>query len=107
MDIVLDLLVTLSRWSRGHLSEIALTLMATLLVLFGPSLNSWLRRQIGSLNFFLRTLLFMVFCALVYGLGIVFVTPWLVKGLAQLNNYSLAPVLLLAFVMLGIIADRR
>lgn len=107
MDLVLDLIVTLSRWSRSHLGEIGLVLMATLLVLFGPALNAWLRRNIASLNFVLRTLLFMVFCALVYGFGIVFVTPWLVSGLAQLNNYSLAPVLLLAFVLLGIIADRR
>ena len=39
MDLLLDLIVTLSRWSRGHLYDISLAIMATLLVLFGPGIN--------------------------------------------------------------------
>ena len=35
MDLVLDLLATVSRWSRSHLYDISLAIMATLLVLFG------------------------------------------------------------------------
>ena len=34
MDLLLDLIVTLSRWSRSHLGDISLAIMATLLVLF-------------------------------------------------------------------------
>jgi len=107
MDIFLDLIVSLSRWCRGHLGEIALALLATLLVLFGPALNTWLQRTIGGLNFVLRTLLFMAFCALVYGFGLVYTSPWLAKGLAYFNNYTLAPVVLVAFLLLGVAADRR
>ena len=33
MDLVLDLLATVSRWSRSNLSEIALALVGCLLVL--------------------------------------------------------------------------
>ena len=33
MDLLLDLIVTLSRWSRSHLSDISLALMATLTLL--------------------------------------------------------------------------
>ncbi len=36
----------------------------------------------------------------------VFVTPWLAKGLGYFNNYTLAPVLLLVFFVIGMIADR-
>ena len=107
MDIFLDLIVSLSRWCRGHLGEIALALLATLLVLFGPSLNAWWQRTIGGLNFVLRTLLFVVFCALVYGFGLVFTAPWLAKGLAYFKNYTPAPVVLVAFLLLGVAADRR
>ena len=35
MDLILDLLATVSRWSRSNLSEIALALVGCLLVLFG------------------------------------------------------------------------
>ena len=37
MDLLLDLIATLSRWSRSHLYEISLAIMATLFVLFGPA----------------------------------------------------------------------
>lgn len=106
MDYALDLIATLSRWSRSHLSDISLAIMATLLVLFGPAINAWVQQRIGSLNFVFRTLLFVLICAVGYGLAMVFVTPWLAKGLGYFNNYTLAPVLLLVFFMIGMIADR-
>ncbi|HGO9569406.1 TPA: DUF3392 domain-containing protein [Pseudomonas aeruginosa] len=106
MDYALDLIATLSRWSRSHLSDISLAIMATLLVLFGPAINAWVQQRIGSLNFVFRTLLFVLICAAGYGLAMVFVTPWLAKGLGYFNNYTLAPVLLLVFFVIGMIADR-
>lgn len=105
MDYALDLIATLSRWSRSHLSDISLAIMATLLVLFGPAINAWVQQRIGSLNFVFRTLLFVLICAVGYGLAMVFVTPWLAKGLGYFNNYTLAPVLLLVFFVIGMIAD--
>ena len=107
MDLLLDLLTDLSRWSRGHLSEIALAIMATLLVLFGPGINDWIRRSIGGLNFFLRTLLFVLVCVAGYGLAIIFLSPWLANALGYFNNYTLAPVLLLTFFLIGVLADRN
>ena len=106
MDYALDLIATLSRWSRSHLSDISLAIMATLLVLFGPAINAWVQQRIGSLNFVFRTLLFVLICAVGYGLAMVFVTPWLAKGLGYFNNYTLAPVLLLVFFVIGMTADR-
>ena len=106
MDMLLDLIVNLSRWSRGHLYDISLAIMATLFVLFGPGLKAWVQRSIGSLNFILRTLIFVIVCAVGYGLAIVFLTPWLAKGLAHFNNFTLSPVLLLVFFIIGILADR-
>ena len=106
MDYALDLIATLSRWSRSHLSDISLAIMATLLVLFGPAINAWVQQRIGSLNCVFRTLLFVLICAVGYGLAMVFVTPWLAKGLGYFNNYTLAPVLLLVFFVIGMIADR-
>lgn len=107
MDLLLDLIATLSRWSRGHLYDISLAIMATLFVLFGPGINAWVQRSIGGLNFLLRTLIFVLVCAVGYGLVIVFITPLLSQGLGQFNNYTLAPVLLLVFFLIGVLADRN
>lgn len=107
MDILIDLVVTLSKWTRLHLSDIALALMATALVLFGPSINAWVRRAIGHLNFVIRTLIFVLVCVVVYGLAIIYLSPLLAGALNHLNNYSLSPVLLLSFILIGILADRN
>ncbi|KXU38980.1 hypothetical protein AXE65_11095 [Ventosimonas gracilis] len=106
MNTVLEFIATVSRFCRAHLSEIALAIMACLLVLFGSSFNRWVRHKIGSLNFVFRTLLFIVLCALVYGLSILYLTPWITQGLSYFGNYSLFPVLLLIFLLIGIVADR-
>ncbi len=107
MDLLLDLLATLSRWSRGHLYDISLAIMATLFVLFGPGINAWVQRSISQFNFVLRTLLFVLVCVAGYGLAIIFLTPWLASGLGYFNNYTLAPVLLLIFFLIGVLADRQ
>ena len=107
MDFLLDLTASLSRFCRGYLSEIALGLMATLIVIFGPSLNAWIQRSLGNLNFVLRTLLFVLFCAIVYGCGIVFLSPWLATGLGYFNNYALAPALLLILFFIGVMSESR
>ena len=57
MDLVLDLIATLSRWCRGNLYDISLAIMATLFVLFGPGINAWVQKSISGLNFVLRTLI--------------------------------------------------
>lgn len=50
MDFVLDLLATVSRWSRSNLSEIALALVGCLLVLFGSDIKGWLEQRISGIT---------------------------------------------------------
>ena len=107
MDLVLDLLATVSRWSRNNLSEIALALVGCLLVLFGGDIKGWLEQRIGSMAGALRVPLLAVLCTIGSGLALIYATPWVVRGLSQFNNYSLAPVLLVVLVLIGVVADRR
>lgn len=107
MDVLVDLILTLSKWSRTHLHDISLAVMATALVLFGPGLISWVRRSISHFNFVIRTLIFVLVCAIGFGLAIIYLTPILVSAFAHLNNYTLAPVLLMVFILIGILADRH
>lgn len=107
MDMFISWIVSLSQWSRSHLSDISMALMAATLVLAGPHVNRWLRRQTATLNFIFRTLIFILVCAIGYGVAMIYLTPQLKLLLAQLNNYTLFPVLLVLFALIGIFADRN
>jgi hypothetical protein len=107
MDFVLDLLATVSRWGRGNLSEISLALVGCLLVLFGADVKAWAEGRLGSLTGALRVPLIALGCVIGSGAALIYATPWVLKGLSQFNNYSLAPVLLVVLVLLGIVADRK
>lgn len=107
MDLVLDLLATVSRWSRSNLSEIALALVGCLLVLFGSDVKGWLEQRVGSMAGALRIPIMALLCTVGSGLALIYATPWVVRGLSQFNNYSLAPVLLVVLVLIGVVADRR
>ena len=53
MDFALDLIANVSRWCRGHLSDIALAIMATVLVLAALRRLLW-RRCLPALSQMLR-----------------------------------------------------
>ncbi|MFF7706422.1 DUF3392 family protein [Pseudomonas sp. NPDC007930] len=107
MDLILDLLATVSRWSRSNLSEISLALVGCVLVLFGAQLKGWIEARLGSLAGALRVPALALVCLVGSGAALIYATPWVVRGLAQFNNYSLAPVLLVVLVLLGVVADRK
>ena len=107
MDTLLDLVLSASKWTRLHLSDISLAIIASALVLFGPTLNAWVRGQIGHMNTAIRTLCFALVCTIGYGAAMIYLPPVLMSSFAHLNNYSLAPVLVMIFSLIGILADRN
>ncbi|PTT70284.1 DUF3392 domain-containing protein, partial [Pseudomonas sp. HMWF007] len=51
--------------------------------------------------------LMALLCMIGSGAALISATPWVIKGLSHFNNYSLAPVLLVVLVLIGVVADRR
>ena len=107
MDLIFDLLATAARWSRSNLSEISLALVGCLLVLFGADIKAWIDQRLGSIAGALRVPLLALVCMIGSSAALIYATPWIVRGLSQFNNYSLAPVLLVVLVLIGVVADRR
>ena len=107
MDLIIEWVIELSKWMRFNLRDISLAMMACALALFGSYMNARARNLIGHLNFALRILVLAGICAAAYGLSIIYLTPILTNALDQLNNYTLAPVLLMIFTLIGILADRH
>ena len=65
MDLILDLLATVSRWSRSNLSEISLALVGCLLVLFGADIKAWIDQRLGSIAGALRVPLLALVCSVI------------------------------------------
>lgn len=107
MDSFLDIFVQLSLWCKNYIYQIALAIMATVLVLFGSKVNLTVKAYINRFNFVIRTAVFILVCAFGYGAILVFLTPWLADLLESLHNQVLSPILLLLFIGIGVVADKN
>ena len=102
-----SIIIQLSQWLYPWLGEISMAIMATLLVIYGEILNRMLKRQISSLHFIIRTLLFILLCAFGYGALLIYVTPLLAQLLASVGMIYLGPLVLAVFITLGSIAEKK
>lgn len=107
MDILLNFIVTLSRWCNNHMDQITLAIVAVLLVLSGSVLGNYLQRLIGTMNIVFRVIIIAVVYMLVFGMIINYLPGFIKQLLSYLNYYSLFPILLLITVFIGMVADKR
>lgn len=102
-----DLLLTLAGWLKPYITQSSMAIIATVLVIYGSSINNAIKRLIAPLHFSLRTLAFIFVCAFGYGLATVWLTPVLAGQLAKIPELYLAPSVFGVFVLLGIAAQRE
>jgi hypothetical protein len=107
MDWIEPVLTQLSRWTQPYYSEIALTILATILVVFGDTFNKHVKRMISPYHFIIRTLIFVLICAFGYGLLVVFVTPYIKQLLLLIPYLYRGTSIILVFLLLGYLADNR
>lgn len=107
MEMVVDVLVLLSGYIRPYLHEIGLSMTATLLVIFGNDITAFVRSQIGSLKYFMRLTLFILFCAVGFALLTSFVTPFVISMLAKVDDLWLFIAVLATYYFIGFLAQRK
>lgn len=107
MQLINDLLIKLGRFTQGYLTEIALALIATLLVIYGSEINGLIKRQVRNLPYLARLLSFVLMCAFGYGAATIFLTPLAAHWLGQLPTQWLFPAVLLIFLVVGWLAERK
>ena len=100
-------LVQASVWLRPYISNVAFMVVATLLVLYGNSINGMVKRAISHYLFIFRVLIFILLCAFGYGLLTRILTPFVASQLASLPNLYLSTVVGLLTVALGVLAERK
>lgn len=102
-----DILLQLTMHVRPYLSQVAMMVVATLLVLYGNNINNSLKRHISHYNFVLRTLIFVLVCAFGYGLLLSWLTPILADTLRRLPSIYLGVTVIGLVLGLGILAERK
>lgn len=98
---------TITQFFVQHLHSISIAIIATMLVIFGVDITRFVKRSIGGKHFLLRVGIFVLVCALGYGLATVFLAELLVKALAGIPRQFLAMSVVGIFLVLGLIAESR
>lgn len=107
LEVVMDTTVVLSTWAKGHLTAISTAITTTALVIFGDDINGFVKKRIRGLNFVVRTGAFIALCAIGYGMLSVAGASAVARLLRYFGDLYLAPMVVGAFVLMGILAERK
>ena len=78
-----------------------------LLVIFGDYINRAVKNHFRQNHFLIRTAVFILLCSVGYGLLTAWLTPAVNFVLLYFGETYFAPVVILAFLGLGILAERK
>jgi hypothetical protein len=107
MDIIYDLNLQLARHMNAYLSDIALAIVATCLVVYGSNLNNFIKRIVSSWMLIFRIIAFILMCTFGYGLLTVWLQP-ILKILLKNIAITYLPISVFAiFCLLGVLAERK
>ncbi len=96
-----------STWAKGHLPGISTAITTTLLVIFGDDINGFVKKRIRHMNFLVRTGSFIALCVIGYGMLSVAGASAVARLLRYFGDLYLAPMVVAAFVLMGILAERK
>lgn len=107
MELLNDLLTPLAKVARGNLYQISLIIIATLLVIYGTTINDFVRGIVKGFHFVVRVAAFIALVTVGYGAISVLLVPQLHKALGMLPNLWLPVVIFVIFVALGVLIEKK
>ncbi len=107
MEYVNHLILSMSSYLRPHLDQVALSLAATVLFLYGEQLHGVVKGLIKDLHFIFRLIILVLVCAFGYGTLAYAFTRLCEAGLRELDSMYLAPVVIGLFLLIGLLAERK
>jgi hypothetical protein len=106
MNWITDLLIQGASEIKPYNGQLAVAFVATLLVIYGDAINRTVRVFVKPYPFVLRITAFVLLCTLGYGTATVWGSSQVKQLLVQIPDMYLPLVVLAAFVVLGILAER-
>lgn len=97
----------ITNFLRQHLHDMAIAMIATLLVIFGNDINRFIKSLVKKHHFIVRLTIFVLVCAIGYGLATVFLADFLVAMLRSIPRQFLALSIVIIFIFLGLAAETR
>ncbi|MEI8242829.1 MAG: DUF3392 family protein [bacterium] len=107
MQIFYHVILSMSEFTRLHLNQVAISLAATILFLYGSQIHDVVKGLIKDMHFFFRLLILVLVCAFGYGTLAYAFTRLCEAGLKLLDNLYLAPVVIGLFLLIGLLAERK
>lgn len=95
----------LAGFLRPHNQEIAVAMIATLLVIFGGAINNALRRLVRKQPIWLRISAFIGLCTFGYGALAIWLTPILASYLINQSPVIYVTSIVLSFIFVGVLAE--
>jgi hypothetical protein len=106
MNWINELLLQSAVYLKPYTAQLAVALVATLLVIYGNSINRAVRLLVRPYSFIVRISVFIVLCTLGYGALTVWGASQLKVLMVTLPDVYFTPVVLVAFIILGVLAER-
>jgi hypothetical protein len=107
MQFIQHTLHQLTDWLSPWYSDIGFIFVATLLVIYGDKINKQVKLFLRAYHFILRTAGFVLLCGFGYGMLLLWLSPALKDLLLMLPSMYRGLAIVLAFIGLGMLADKR
>jgi undecaprenyl pyrophosphate phosphatase UppP len=106
-SFIVNLFNELGQWCRPYQYQVALAIIATLLVVFGNDINGSIKKMLSKQHFIVRIVIFILICTFGYGLLTVWLTNLLAAQLASIPTVYLAPTISGTFILLALYAQKQ
>lgn len=103
----MNFIAELASYVRPYSAQLAFAFVASCLILFAGDINNALRTLVKSWNVALRVLVFIMLCAVGYGLVAAWLADLLKDYLRGLSSELLLLHVCVAFVLLGVLIERK
>ena len=107
ISFIYHAILNLSAFLRPHLHQVALSLAATILFLYGEQIHGVVKGLIKELHFIFRLVILVLVCAFGYGTIAYAFSKFCEAGLRELDSLYLSPVVIGLFLLIGLLAERK
>ena len=107
MNTIISFLSNMGSYLTPWLHDISAGMVACFLVIFGADINKFIKKKLGAQNFILRTFVFIIVNAFVFGLVIIKLSPWVEYQLGSIPTEWMFLVVVGVFVFFGVWAQKN